>query len=132
MIVAGYPQRTLVAYRISGAELRRGRSLTNWIACRQFPERTLPPKEDWSRVGRLEVFTDAYESWTFDWLDVPAVTWSALSWRDENALSRRINRLFALRIPVANRSAGENVCSGHCAKCRRWSGRDQMKPPAAE
>jgi hypothetical protein len=73
MILAGYPQRTLVAYPISGAELRRGRSLTNWIACRQFSDRTLPPKEDWSRFGRLEDFADAYESWTFEWLDVPAM-----------------------------------------------------------
>lgn len=47
-----------------------GRTLVNWVA----EVRTDSYKNnDWSRPGRLEDFAHLYDSWTFDWLNVPAL-----------------------------------------------------------
>jgi flavin-dependent dehydrogenase len=47
--------------------------MINWIA-----ERYLPPdyqwrREDYNRAGKLEEFLPYFESWKFDWLDVPGL-----------------------------------------------------------
>ena len=50
--------------RIDGSE----RQLLNWVA---EVRRSGEPMNDWNRPGRLEDFAGVYESWRFDWLDVP-------------------------------------------------------------
>ena len=47
--------------------------MINWIA-----ERLLPPdyqwrREDYNRLGNLDEFLPWFESWKFDWLDVPGL-----------------------------------------------------------
>ncbi len=73
MIMAGHQAQKFVAYPISRSAADRGRSLVNWIAELRFDDRDLPRREDWNRPGRLEDFLPAFESWRFDWLDVPAL-----------------------------------------------------------
>ena len=46
----------------------RGDQLVNWITEKRMPGE---PINDWNRPGRLEDFLPVYESWRFEWLDVP-------------------------------------------------------------
>jgi 2-polyprenyl-6-methoxyphenol hydroxylase-like FAD-dependent oxidoreductase len=41
----------------------------NWVAEIETPRHH---KRDWNRPGNLDDFIGAFESWRFDWLDVPA------------------------------------------------------------
>lgn len=73
MIMAGHESLKFVCYPISRAASERGRPMINWIA-----ERLLPPdfqwrREDYNRAGKLEEFLPYFESWRFDWLDVPGL-----------------------------------------------------------
>ena len=59
----------LVAYPIRDAIDEEGRQLVNWVAEIETPHYK---KRDWNRPGHFEDFIGAFESWRFDWLDVPA------------------------------------------------------------
>lgn len=73
MIIAGnHEHAKLVAYPISRAAEKRGRSLVNWIAEVKLggdPGET----SNWNRVGRIEDVLPYYTDWRFEWLDVPAL-----------------------------------------------------------
>src|SRR5438105_10046110 len=60
----------LVIYPIVGDVDGEGTQLVNWTS-------EVPlfgkPKNDWNKPGKLEDFLPIYESWRFDWLDVPAL-----------------------------------------------------------
>jgi 5-methylphenazine-1-carboxylate 1-monooxygenase len=73
MIMSGYQDEKFVCYPIGPDAMARGRSLINWIAELRFPDAREWRREDWSREGRLEEFLPAFESWNFEWLDVPAL-----------------------------------------------------------
>lgn len=73
MFMAGHQNQKFVCYPISNAARRAGRSLTNWIAELRFEPRALSEREDWNRVADLEDFLPAFESWQFDWLNIPAL-----------------------------------------------------------
>ncbi|MSP94128.1 MAG: flavin-dependent oxidoreductase [Alphaproteobacteria bacterium] len=47
-----------------------GNQLINWTTEAPLLGR---PKNDWNKPGKLEDFLPIYESWKFDWLDVPAL-----------------------------------------------------------
>lgn len=73
MVLAGHETQRLVSYPISSADPMTGEAMINWIA-----EITVDPaqgwrKEDWNRAAELADFLPAFEDWTFDWLDVPAL-----------------------------------------------------------
>jgi 2-polyprenyl-6-methoxyphenol hydroxylase-like FAD-dependent oxidoreductase len=69
MVVGGWLEvGKLVAYPIRN--LGGGMQLVNWVAEIQSPRHVM---QDWSLPGRLEDFLPAFESWRFDWLDVPAM-----------------------------------------------------------
>lgn len=70
MFMAGYSATKFVAYPITMPDAD-GLVEINWIAeiLRDHPLN----REDWNRPGRLEDFLPAFASWTFDWLDVPAL-----------------------------------------------------------
>jgi 5-methylphenazine-1-carboxylate 1-monooxygenase len=73
MIMAGHEVLKFVCYPIDRAASERGRPLINWVA-----ERLLPPtyqwrREDYNRSGNLDEFLPWFESWRFDWLDVPGL-----------------------------------------------------------
>jgi 2-polyprenyl-6-methoxyphenol hydroxylase-like FAD-dependent oxidoreductase len=69
-VFAGTPDRKFIVYPITPPDAE-GRQLTNWIA--QVSAPAMLNREDWNREGRREDFLPLYESWSFDWLDVPAV-----------------------------------------------------------
>ena len=73
MIMAGHEFQKFVCYPISRPALERGQATLNWIAERKFPPDHAWRREDWNRPGRLEDFLPWFESWRFDWLDVPAL-----------------------------------------------------------
>jgi 2-polyprenyl-6-methoxyphenol hydroxylase-like FAD-dependent oxidoreductase len=71
MIMAGHEVLKFVCYPITRPDT--GRPVINWIA-----ERLLDPnyqwrREDYNRRGKLDEFLPHFESWKFDWLDVPAL-----------------------------------------------------------
>ncbi len=77
MVWAGHASQKFVAYPISAAADRGGRTQVNWIAeirvrAADDPDRT-PPATDWNRRVDAEVFAAPFASWDFDWLDVPAL-----------------------------------------------------------
>ncbi len=60
----------MVIYPIRDNVDGKGNQLVNWVAEIHAPQ---PAMQDWSRPGRLEDFLPAFESWNFDWLDIPAL-----------------------------------------------------------
>jgi 2-polyprenyl-6-methoxyphenol hydroxylase-like FAD-dependent oxidoreductase len=73
MVSIGYPGHRFVAYPISQAHAARGASLINWIVEIGRDPNTPFRREDWNRRGNLDEFLPRFESWVFDWLDVPAI-----------------------------------------------------------
>lgn len=73
MIMAGHTQTKFVCYPISHQASQPGKQQINFIAERRFDTTTLKDREDWNRPGRLDDFLPAFESFRFDWLDVPAM-----------------------------------------------------------
>ena len=72
MIMAGHSEQKFVCYPIgpSDAARRRG-SLINWVAELRYAEHDATEREDWNKRGELDDFLPRFESWRFDWLDVP-------------------------------------------------------------
>jgi len=60
----------LVIYPIRNNIDAAGHQLINWVVEIETPKFK---QRDWNRPGRLEDFIGAFESWRFDWLDVPAL-----------------------------------------------------------
>ena len=58
----------LVVYPIIHDIDGQGTQLVNWTGEAPLFGR---PKNDWNKPGKLEDFLPIYESWKFDWLDVP-------------------------------------------------------------
>ena len=73
MIMAGHETLKFVCYPISRAASEKGRPMINWIAERHLPPDYQWRREDYNRVGKLEEFLPYFESWKFDWLDVPSL-----------------------------------------------------------
>lgn len=73
MIMAGHANQKFVAYPISPETLSRGRSLVNWIAELNVGDDEAPMRRDWNRLADKAVFQPAFQSWRFEWLDVPAL-----------------------------------------------------------
>jgi 5-methylphenazine-1-carboxylate 1-monooxygenase len=77
MIMAGHTRTKFVCYPIRHDVEQSGTQLINFVAERRFDETQLAEREDWNRPGRLEDFLPAFESFRFDWLDVPELIRSA-------------------------------------------------------
>jgi 2-polyprenyl-6-methoxyphenol hydroxylase-like FAD-dependent oxidoreductase len=73
MIVAGHHDRKTVIYPISREALDRGRSLLNLTAEIHIGKDAAYLPEDWNRSAALEEFIGEFESFKFDFIDVPAV-----------------------------------------------------------
>jgi 2-polyprenyl-6-methoxyphenol hydroxylase-like FAD-dependent oxidoreductase len=71
MVWAGHRDQKFVGYPI--ADLADGRQLFNFVAELRRPDSGLARDEDWNRPGELDDFLPAFEDWTFDWLDIPAI-----------------------------------------------------------
>jgi 2-polyprenyl-6-methoxyphenol hydroxylase-like FAD-dependent oxidoreductase len=72
MIMAGHSEQKFVCYPI-GPSPQSGEdgALINWVAELRQTNTTLTEREDWNKRGSLDEFLPRFESWKFDWLDVP-------------------------------------------------------------
>ncbi len=77
MALAGHDSQRIVVYPISVPDPDSGLALINWIAELRVDPAQGWRKEDWNRTADLKDFLPAFENWTFDWLDVPALIESA-------------------------------------------------------
>ena len=73
MIMAGHEILKFVSYPISKAPERNGKYQINWVAERHLPPDYKWRREDYNRAGNLQEFLPHFESWKFDWLDVPGL-----------------------------------------------------------
>lgn len=73
MAMAGHEWQKFVTYPISAPDPETGLVDINWVAELKKTPDALWNREDWNRPGRLEDFLPSFESWDFDWLDVPAL-----------------------------------------------------------
>lgn len=71
MIMAGHEYQKFVCYPLR--DLPDGRQLINFVAERKFSPDQPWRREDWNRAGRVEEYLPPFESWHFDWLDVPGL-----------------------------------------------------------
>jgi 5-methylphenazine-1-carboxylate 1-monooxygenase len=71
MIVAGHFNQRVVVYPI-GKSAKQGHLLTNWI-CQMTVTDSAPRREDWNRLVSKERILEAFDSWRFPWLDMPAL-----------------------------------------------------------
>ena len=72
MIMAGHQNQKFVCYPISPAHARASKALINWVAELNVPDWNRP-KQDWNRQVDKSRFAEPFQSWCFDWLDVPAL-----------------------------------------------------------
>lgn len=72
MIMAGHQDQKFVCYPISPEYAKQGKALINWVAELNVPDWSVP-KQDWNRQVDKERFCLPFQSWRFDWLDVPAL-----------------------------------------------------------
>lgn len=72
MVIIGDKRLRLVAYPISKKKLVRadGTSMVNWIGVLPIDEASAP-SEDWENLSEQQKLKPRYDTWTFDWLDVP-------------------------------------------------------------
>ena len=66
-------RQTFITYPMSKREEDRGSGHINWAARFFVDQSNGFAREDWNREGRFEDFLPRYESWRFDFLDVPAL-----------------------------------------------------------
>ncbi|WP_422371676.1 flavin-dependent oxidoreductase [Hoeflea sp.] len=71
MAMIGHEWQKFVTYPISPADPETGLAEINWVAELKKKPDAAWNREDWNRPGRLEDFLPSFESWRFDWLDVP-------------------------------------------------------------
>lgn len=77
MILAGYFGRRVVVYPISKRHEEDGRALINWVAeYKGHNDQPMPP-QDWQHTARREDALAPFASFSFDFLDVPALIRSA-------------------------------------------------------
>lgn len=73
MLMAGYFQRRVVIYPISKRHEDQGQALINWVAEFKVADDQPMPPQDWAHTARLEDALAPFASFTFDFLDVPAL-----------------------------------------------------------
>jgi 2-polyprenyl-6-methoxyphenol hydroxylase-like FAD-dependent oxidoreductase len=73
MIMAGHSEHKFVCYPIGPSTRSDQDVLINWVAELRQPVTELTEREDWNKQGKLDEFLPQFESWKFDWLDVPAM-----------------------------------------------------------
>ncbi|MCY0148742.1 flavin-dependent oxidoreductase [Hoeflea sp. G2-23] len=77
MAMAGHEWQKFVTYPISAPDPETGLAEINWVAELKKKPDALWNREDWNRPGKLADFLPSFETWRFDWLDVPALIRSA-------------------------------------------------------
>ncbi|WP_293576065.1 flavin-dependent oxidoreductase [Phaeobacter sp.] len=72
MAMIGHDHLRLVAYPISQPDAD-GQATINWIAEKQIHQTAAQAGANWSRAAEANDILPDFASWTFDWLDVPAL-----------------------------------------------------------
>lgn len=72
MIMAGHQNQKFVCYPISTQTAPAGQALINWVAELYVPDWQVP-RQDWNRQVSKARFAEPFQSWRFDWLDIPAL-----------------------------------------------------------
>jgi 2-polyprenyl-6-methoxyphenol hydroxylase-like FAD-dependent oxidoreductase len=73
MVMAGHCARQVVVYPISRRHEVEGKALINWVACvKNAPEQPMPT-QDWEHTACRADVLEAFASYVFDFLDVPAL-----------------------------------------------------------
>lgn len=73
MVMIGHMGQKMVVYPIQHNLDEEGLQLVNWVGnLREGPDYQLKVR-DWNRQADKERLLQLYQSWTFDWLDVPAM-----------------------------------------------------------
>jgi 2-polyprenyl-6-methoxyphenol hydroxylase-like FAD-dependent oxidoreductase len=73
MVMAGHTRQKFVCYPIREKTAAPDRQSINFVAELRFDTTDLEEREDWNRLGNLSDFLPAFESWRFEWLDVPSI-----------------------------------------------------------
>jgi 2-polyprenyl-6-methoxyphenol hydroxylase-like FAD-dependent oxidoreductase len=68
MFMAGYQDCKFVAYPIK--KHTDGTVLVNWIAELSVPDYQ-PDVQDWNKKVTVDAFSDWFQAWKFDWIDIP-------------------------------------------------------------
>jgi 2-polyprenyl-6-methoxyphenol hydroxylase-like FAD-dependent oxidoreductase len=71
MIMAGSSVQKFVAYPISPQVDEDGNQVINWIADLKVGTEGIIMVRDWNRKADKQKLLSAFQSWQFDWLDVP-------------------------------------------------------------
>ncbi|MGH2618295.1 MAG: FAD-dependent monooxygenase [Thermomicrobiales bacterium] len=79
MILAGSFGRRMVVYPISRRHEARGQALLNWVAEFKMGDDRPMPEQDWVHTARHEDAVAPFTSFTFDFLDVPALIRGAVA-----------------------------------------------------
>lgn len=77
MVLAGHDTQRIVAYPISAPDQHSGLADINWIAEKRIDPTRGWRREDWNRTADMADFLPDFESWQFDWLDVPQMIGAA-------------------------------------------------------
>jgi len=72
MFMAGHQDQKFVAYPLAATASTQGRAPINWIAELKVDNPELPTT-DWNRVVDKSVFAPRFQSWKWDWIDIPAL-----------------------------------------------------------
>jgi len=73
MVLAGHLDRYVVVYPISRSHEVEGLALINWVACVRTADGQPMPPQDWDHTARLDDIVEAFASFRFDFLDMPAL-----------------------------------------------------------
>jgi 2-polyprenyl-6-methoxyphenol hydroxylase-like FAD-dependent oxidoreductase len=73
MIMAGHFSRRVVVYPISKRLEDHGEALLNWVAELKTADDQPMPRQDWQHQARIEDAVRPFETYKFDFLDVPAM-----------------------------------------------------------
>jgi 5-methylphenazine-1-carboxylate 1-monooxygenase len=71
MVWAGHVRQKFILYPLR--DLPNGQQQLNFIAELRSDDTELAEREDWNRPGDLADFLPQFESWTFDWLNIPTL-----------------------------------------------------------
>jgi 2-polyprenyl-6-methoxyphenol hydroxylase-like FAD-dependent oxidoreductase len=73
MVMAGHTRQKFVCYPIGERARDTERQSINFVAELRYNTTELTDRVDWNRPGELSDVLPAFESWRFDWLDVPGI-----------------------------------------------------------
>jgi len=78
MILAGNDSQRFVSYPITAPDPDTGQAVLNWIAEKSVDPASHVKRGDWNARVDISRFAGDFESWDFDWIDIPGLIATAL------------------------------------------------------